>query len=161
MLSFLPEAREGLRRAMERQILNFNIEWLEALWSVLALISAALSVYLWKRAAAVPSLPDQPAFTSAWRARLHAQAGSAAAFNSSTNHCMATTIKDSYPGLYSIERYGRQSGAIRSILRRPPMPYRRSDDAPVRRVDRNLASYVRPAPLDRSGFISLRGSRVR
>jgi len=87
---------------MERQILNFNIEWLEALWSVLALISAALSVYLWKRAAAVPSLPDQPAFTSAWRARLHAQAGSAAAFNSSTNHCMATTIKDNYPGLYSI-----------------------------------------------------------
>jgi hypothetical protein len=63
---------------MERQMLNFNIEWLEALWSVLALISAALSVYLWKRAAAVPSLPDQPA--SAWRARLHAQAGSAAAF---------------------------------------------------------------------------------
>ena len=34
------------------------------------------------------------------------------------------------------------------------MPYWRSDDAPVRRVDRNLASYVRPAPLDRSGFIS-------
>ena len=65
---------------MERQLLNFNIEWLEALWSVLALISAALSVYLWKRAAAVPSLPDQPALTSAWRARLHAQAGSAAAF---------------------------------------------------------------------------------
>ena len=27
------------------------------------------------------------------------------------------------------------------------MPYWRSDDAPVRRVDRNLASYVRPAPL--------------
>jgi hypothetical protein len=27
---------------MERQLLNFNIEWLEALWSVLALISAAL-----------------------------------------------------------------------------------------------------------------------
>jgi hypothetical protein len=53
---------------MDRQMLNmFNIEWLEALWSVLALISAALSVYLWKRAAAVPSL-------------LHAQAGSAAAF---------------------------------------------------------------------------------
>jgi hypothetical protein len=44
---------------------------------------------------------------------------------------------------------------------RPPIPYRRSDDAPVRRVDRNLASYVRPAPLDRSGFISLRRSRVR
>jgi hypothetical protein len=80
MLSFLPEAREGLCRAMERQMLNFNIEWLEALWSVLALISASLSVYLWKRAAAVPSLPDQPALTSAWRARLHAQAGSAAAF---------------------------------------------------------------------------------
>src|SRR6516162_11007782 len=80
MLSFLPEAREGLCRAMERQMLNFNIEWLEALWSVLALISAALSVYLWKRAAAVSSLPDQPALTSAWRARLHAQAGSAAAF---------------------------------------------------------------------------------
>ena len=58
----------------------FNIEWLEALWTVLALISAALSVYLWKRAAAVSSLPDQPALTSAWRARLHAQAGSAAAF---------------------------------------------------------------------------------
>jgi hypothetical protein len=65
---------------MERQVLNFNIEWLEALWSVLALISAALSVYLWKRAAAVPSLPDQPTLTSAWRARLHVQAGSAAAF---------------------------------------------------------------------------------
>jgi hypothetical protein len=49
MLSFLPEAREGLCRAMERQMLNmFNIEWLEALWTVLALISAALSVYLWK-----------------------------------------------------------------------------------------------------------------
>ena len=81
MLSFLPEAREGLRRAMERQILDmFNIEWLEALWSVLALISAALSVYLWRRAAAVPSLPDQPALTLAWRARLHAQTGSAAAF---------------------------------------------------------------------------------
>ena len=62
MLSFLPEAREGSCRPMERQMLNmFNIEWLEALWSVLALISAALSVYLWKRAAAVPSLPDQPA----------------------------------------------------------------------------------------------------
>jgi NhaP-type Na+/H+ and K+/H+ antiporter len=58
----------------------FNIEWLEALWSVLALISAALSVYLWKRAAAVPSLLDQPALTLAWRARLHVQAGSAAAF---------------------------------------------------------------------------------
>ena len=58
----------------------FNIEWLEALWSVLALISAALSVYLWKRAAAVPSLLDQSALTLAWRARLHAQAGSAAAF---------------------------------------------------------------------------------
>jgi hypothetical protein len=81
MLSFLPEAREELCRAMERQMLNmFNIEWLEALWSVLALISAALSVYLWKRAAAVPSLLDQPALTLAWRARLHAQAGSAAAF---------------------------------------------------------------------------------
>src|SRR5260370_18792607 len=81
MLSFLPEAREGLCRAMERQILNmFDIEWLEALWSVLALISAALSVYLWKRAAAVPSLLDQPALTLAWRARLHAQAGSASAF---------------------------------------------------------------------------------
>ena len=58
----------------------FNIEWLEALWSVLALISAALSVYLWKRAAAVPSLLDQSALTLAWRPRLHAQAGSAAAF---------------------------------------------------------------------------------
>jgi hypothetical protein len=34
------------------------------------------------------------------------------------------------------------------------MLYRGLDDAPVRRVDRNLASYVRPAPLDRSGFIS-------
>jgi hypothetical protein len=34
-----------------------------------------------------------------------------------------------------------------------PMPYRRPDDAPLRRVDRNLASYLRPAPLDRSGFI--------
>src|SRR5260221_14402538 len=80
MLSFLPEAREGLCRAMERQMLNFNIEWLEALWSVLALISAALSVYLWKRAAAVPSLLDHPALTLAWRAILHSQAGSAGAF---------------------------------------------------------------------------------
>jgi hypothetical protein len=26
---------------MERQLLNFNIEWLEALWSVLALIGGA------------------------------------------------------------------------------------------------------------------------
>jgi hypothetical protein len=34
------------------------------------------------------------------------------------------------------------------------MLYRGLDDAPVRRVDRNLASYVRPAPLDRSGFRS-------
>jgi hypothetical protein len=34
------------------------------------------------------------------------------------------------------------------------MLYRGLDDAPVRRLDRNLASYVRPAPLDRSGFIS-------
>jgi hypothetical protein len=66
---------------MERQMLDmFNIEWLEALWSMLALISAALSVYLWNRAAAVPSLPDQPSLTLAQRARLHAQAGSAAAF---------------------------------------------------------------------------------
>jgi len=81
VLSFLREAQEGLCRAMERQMLNmFNIEWLQALWTVLALISAALSVYLWKRAAAVPSLPDQPALTLAWRVRLHAQAGSAAAF---------------------------------------------------------------------------------
>jgi hypothetical protein len=63
---------------MELQI--FNIEWLEALWSVLALISVARSVYLWNRAAAVPSLPDQPSLTLAWRARLHARAGSAAAF---------------------------------------------------------------------------------
>jgi len=57
-----------------------NIEWLEALLSALALISAALSVYLWKRAAAVPSLPDQPSLTLTWRPTLHAQAGSAAAF---------------------------------------------------------------------------------
>jgi hypothetical protein len=59
---------------------KFNIEWLEALWNVLALISAALSVYLWNRAAAFPCLPDQSSVTLAWRARLHAQAGSAAAF---------------------------------------------------------------------------------
>ena len=34
------------------------------------------------------------------------------------------------------------------------LPYRGPYDAPRRRVDRNLASYVRPAPLDRSRFIS-------
>ncbi len=57
----------------------FNIEWLEALLATLALMSAAVSVHLWHRAAAVPNMPDQPSLTMSWRARLHARAGSAAA----------------------------------------------------------------------------------
>jgi hypothetical protein len=56
-----------------------NIEWLETLLATLALISAAVSVYLWHRAAEVPNMPDQPSLTLSWRARLHARAGSAAA----------------------------------------------------------------------------------
>ena len=57
----------------------FDIEWLEVLLSALALISAAITVYLLHRAAAVPSLADQPSLTLAWRDRLYVQAGSAAA----------------------------------------------------------------------------------
>jgi hypothetical protein len=57
----------------------FDIEWLELLLSALALISAAISVYQLHRAAAVPSLPDEPSVTLAWRDRLYAQASSAGA----------------------------------------------------------------------------------
>ena len=57
----------------------FDIEWLEVLLSVLALIPAAISVYLLHRAAALPSLPDQSSVTLAWRERLYVQASSAGA----------------------------------------------------------------------------------
>jgi hypothetical protein len=57
----------------------FNIEGLEVFLTVLALISAAVSVYSWHRAPAITSLPDQPSFTLEWLARCHARAGSAAA----------------------------------------------------------------------------------
>ena len=56
-----------------------NIEWLETLLATLALISAAVSVHLWHRAAEVPNMPDQPSLTLSSRARLQARAGSAAA----------------------------------------------------------------------------------
>jgi hypothetical protein len=83
----------------------FNIEWLEALLATLALISAAVSVHLWHRAAAVPNMPDQPSLTLSSR---QARAGSAAAifldspddihgdrgdvWNHSTDRCLAATI---------------------------------------------------------------------
>jgi hypothetical protein len=57
----------------------FNIEGLEVFLTVLALISAAVSVYSWHRAPAITSLPDQPSFTLEWLARCHTRAGSAAA----------------------------------------------------------------------------------
>lgn len=49
----------------------FNIEGLEVFLTVLALISAAVSVYSWHRAPAITSLPDQPSFTLEWLARCH------------------------------------------------------------------------------------------
>ena len=64
---------------MFNSVQMFNIEWLESLFGVLAFISAALSVYLWRRADAVPNIPDQPSLALSWRSRLYAQAGSAAA----------------------------------------------------------------------------------
>jgi len=47
----------------------FDIEWLEVLLSVLALIPAAISVYLLHRAAALPSLPDQGMSRRSWYRR--------------------------------------------------------------------------------------------
>ena len=57
-----------------------GIEWIEMFCGMLAFLSAALSVYLWRRAAKVPVFPDQPSLTLSWRSRLHTAAGSAAAF---------------------------------------------------------------------------------
>jgi hypothetical protein len=48
--------------------------WLEALSFMLI----ALSVYLWHRAATVPSLPSQPSVMLSWKSRLHARAALAA-----------------------------------------------------------------------------------
>ena len=56
-----------------------SIERLEMVLGILSLTSIALSVYLWRRAAKVPSFPDQPSLTLSWRSRLHARAGFAAA----------------------------------------------------------------------------------
>jgi hypothetical protein len=56
-----------------------SIEWFEMVLGILSFISIALSVYLWHRAAKVPSFPDQPSLTLSWRSRLHARAGFAAA----------------------------------------------------------------------------------
>jgi hypothetical protein len=49
--------------------------WLEALSFMLV----TLSVYLWHRAATVPSLPSQPSVMLSWKARLHTRAAFAAA----------------------------------------------------------------------------------
>jgi hypothetical protein len=57
-----------------------SIERMEALFGTLAFISAMLSVFLWRRAAAVPSFPDQLSLTLLWQSRLIARAGAAAAF---------------------------------------------------------------------------------
>lgn len=56
----------------------FNIEWLETLLGMLALISAAFSVYQLHRAGAVPYLSDQPSLTMAQRPELYTRAASAA-----------------------------------------------------------------------------------
>ena len=56
-----------------------SIERIEMVFGILSLTSIALSVYLWRRAAKVPSFPDQPSLTLSWRSRLHARAGFAAA----------------------------------------------------------------------------------
>jgi hypothetical protein len=57
----------------------FNIEGLETLLTTLAFISAAVSVYGWYRAPAIPSLPGQPSTTLEWLDRSYARVGSAAA----------------------------------------------------------------------------------
>jgi hypothetical protein len=57
-----------------------KIEWLEMVFGIMSFMSVALSVYLWRRATKVPLFPDQPSLTLSWQARLHAGAGSAAAF---------------------------------------------------------------------------------
>jgi hypothetical protein len=49
--------------------------WLEAL----SFISVMISLYLWHRAAKIPSLPYQPLLLLSWQSRLHARAGFAAA----------------------------------------------------------------------------------
>ena len=49
--------------------------WLEAL----SFISVVLSLYLWRRAAKIPSLPYQPFLLLSWQSRLHARAAFAAA----------------------------------------------------------------------------------
>jgi hypothetical protein len=51
-----------------------RIERMEALFGTLALISAMLSVFLWRRAAAVPSFLDQLSLTLSWQSRLIARA---------------------------------------------------------------------------------------
>ena len=55
-------------------------EWFEAFLGALSFMLVALSVYLWHRAAMVPSLPYQPSLTLAWQSRLHARAGLSASF---------------------------------------------------------------------------------
>jgi hypothetical protein len=55
-------------------------ECFEAIFGTLSLMSVALSVYLWRRAATVPVLRYQPSVSRAWRCRLQAKAGSAAGF---------------------------------------------------------------------------------
>ena len=56
------------------------IEWFETFFAALSFMLVALSVYLWHRAAMVPSFPDQPTLTLAWQSRLHARAGLSASF---------------------------------------------------------------------------------
>src|SRR5262249_24346208 len=48
----------------------------------------------------------------------------------------------------------QKPGVSRFILKRPPTPFRRPYDAPLCRVDGNLAGCVRSVPVDRSRFIS-------
>jgi hypothetical protein len=57
----------------------FNIERIEPLLGALAFMSAILSIYLWRRAASVPTFPDQLSLTLSWQSRLIARAGAAAA----------------------------------------------------------------------------------
>ena len=56
------------------------IEWFETFFAALSFMLVALSVYLWHRAAMVPSFPDQSTLTLAWQSRLHARAGLSASF---------------------------------------------------------------------------------
>ena len=51
------------------------IEWFETFFAALSFLLVALSVYLWRRAAMVPSFPDQSTLTLARQSRLHARAG--------------------------------------------------------------------------------------